>query len=118
MSMATHSISSMRAIQIDRYGGLEELKLEEQPRPEPQAGEALLRVYAAGVNPIDWKIREGMLREVQPVQFPYIPGVEVAGVVDAVGPGRPDVEIGEAVYGSVASGAYAEYVVAPVKALA
>jgi NADPH:quinone reductase-like Zn-dependent oxidoreductase len=108
----------MRAIQIDRYGGPEELKLEEQPRPESQAGEALLRVYAAGVNPIDWKIREGMLREVQPVRFPYIPGVEVAGVVVAVGPRTPDVEIGEAVYGSVASGAYAEYVVAPAKALA
>jgi NADPH:quinone reductase-like Zn-dependent oxidoreductase len=51
---------SMRAIQVHRYGGPEQLKLEELPRPEPSSGEVLLRVYAAGVNPIDWKIRQGL----------------------------------------------------------
>ncbi len=112
------SMQTMRVIHIHSYGGPEQLKLEEEPRPEPQAGEVLLRVHAAGVNPIDWKIREGLMKDFQPVTFPYTPGIEMAGVVEEVGPGVTAFEIGQAVFGPCASGAYAEYLAVPVEALA
>jgi NADPH:quinone reductase-like Zn-dependent oxidoreductase len=115
---ATMATAMMRVIQIHRYGGPEELQLEERPRPIPQAGEALLEVHAAGVNPLDCKIRQGLLQGVQPVTFPYTLGIEAAGVVEAVGAGVTDFAPGQAVYGSVAGGAYAEYVAVPSEALA
>jgi NADPH:quinone reductase-like Zn-dependent oxidoreductase len=109
---------TMRAIQVHSYGGPEQLKLEEKPRPEPSPGEVLLRVHAAGVNPIDWKIRQGLLKQFQPVTFPYTPGIEVAGVVKEVGSGVTTFQVGQAVMGQVPSGAYAEYLTVPVEALA
>lgn len=109
---------TMRAIQVHRYGGPEELKYEETPRPTPLAGEVLLRVHAAGVNPIDWKIAQGMMSAVQSVTFPYIPGIEAAGVVEAIGPGVATFAVGQPVFGQTAAGAYAEYVTAPAGALA
>ena len=112
------STQTMRVIQVYSYGGPEQLKLEQKPRPEPQAGEVLLRVHAAGVNPVDWKIRQGLLKDFMPVTFPYTPGIEVAGVVEDVGPGVTASEIGQAVFGQSARGAYAEYITAPVEALA
>jgi NADPH:quinone reductase-like Zn-dependent oxidoreductase len=112
------STQTMRAIQVHSYGGPEVLKLEEKPRPEPQAGEVLLRVHAAGVNPIDWKIRQGLMKDFQPVTFPYTPGIEVAGVVEDVGPGVTAFKRGQAVLGQTSGGAYAEYITIPVEALA
>lgn len=109
---------TMRAIQVHDYGGPEQLKLEDKPRPEPQAGEALVRVHAAGVNPLDWKIREGAMKSFAPVTFPYTPGIEASGVVEAIGSGVTAYAIGQAVYGPVAEGAYAEYIVVPAEALA
>src|SRR5437899_11132292 len=106
-----------RVIQVYRYGGPEQLKLERKPRPEPQASEVLLRVHAAGVNQIDWKIRQGLMKDFQPVTFPYTPGIEVAGVVEDVGPGVTAFEIGQAVFGQSARGAYAEYVAVSDEAL-
>lgn len=108
----------MRAVQIHAYGGPGQLSLEETPRPVPRAGEVLLRVHAAGVNPLDWKIRQGLMKDAMPVTFPYIPGIEVAGVVEDVGPGVTDVQVGQAVLGPVAAGAYAEFVAAPFEARA
>src|SRR6266567_9360717 len=96
---------TMRAIGVSGYGGPEQLKLERIERPQPSAGEALLRVHAAGVNPLDWKIRQGLMKAFQPVTFPYIPGIEAAGVVEAVGPGVTTDLIGQAALGQVASGA-------------
>jgi NADPH:quinone reductase-like Zn-dependent oxidoreductase len=113
--MATQT---MRAIQVHRYGGPEQLKLEEKPRPEPSPGGVLVRVHAAGVNPIDWKIRQGLLKDFQPVTFPYTPGIEVAGVVEDVGPGVTAFKRGQAVLGQASAGAYAEYITIPVEALA
>jgi NADPH:quinone reductase-like Zn-dependent oxidoreductase len=113
--MSTHI---MRAIQVHSYSVPEQLKLEETLRPAPSAGEALVRVYAAGVNPIDWKIPQGLMKDSQPVTFPFTPGIEVAGVVEEVGPGVTADLIGEAVLGQIANGAYAEYVSVPVEALA
>jgi NADPH:quinone reductase-like Zn-dependent oxidoreductase len=114
----TMPTQTMRVIQVYRYGGPEQLKLEEKPRPEPSSGEVLLRVHAASVNPIDWKIRQGLLKEFQPVTFPYTPGIEVAGVVEEVGPGVTTFQTGQAVFGQCARGAYAEYLTISVETLA
>src|SRR5262245_5000291 len=108
----------MQAIQIHSYGGPDQLKLEETPRPVPSAGEVLVRVQAAGVNPIDWQIVAGLMKDVQPVTFPFTPGIEMAGVVEAVGPGVAADLIGQAVLGQIANGAYAEYVSVPADVLA
>src|SRR5690348_12581888 len=104
----TMPMQTMRAVHMHYYGGPDVLTLEQAPRPEPQAGEVLLRVHAAGVNPIDWKIRQGLMQNVRPVTFPNAPGIEVAGVVEAVGPGVTALGIRQAVLGSTASGAYAD----------
>lgn len=112
------STQTMRVIQIYSYGGPEVLKLEEKARPVLQASEVLVRVYAAGVNPIDWKIRQGLMKDFQPVTFPFIPGIEVAGVVADLGPGVTDFEVGQPVFGRCNNGAYAEYVAVPVGDLA
>jgi len=109
---------TMRVIQVYRYGGPEQLKLEQKLRPEPPAGEVRVRVHAAGVNQIDWKIRQGLMKDFQPMTFPYIPGIEVARVVEGVGPGVTAFEIGQAVFGQSAKGAYAEYITESVEALA
>ncbi|USG68161.1 alcohol dehydrogenase catalytic domain-containing protein [Brevibacillus ruminantium] len=69
----------IQAIQVYKFGGSEELKLEKIPCPEPQKGEVLIKVHFAGVLPIDWKIRRGMTNI--PVQFPYIPGSSFSGVI-------------------------------------
>src|SRR5262249_31355523 len=114
-TMSTHI---MQALQIHSYGGPEQLKLEETQRPVPDAGEVLVRIHATGVNPIDWQIRQGLMKDVNPVTFPFIPGIEMAGVVEEVGPGVTTDLIGQAVLGQIAAGAYAEYVSVPVKALA
>ena len=109
---------TMQAIQIHSYGGPEQLKLEEKPRPEPQVGEVLLRVHAAGVNQLDWRIRQGLMQDFQPVTFPYTPGLEMAGVVEDVGPAVTAFKRGQAVLGQTSAGAYAEYLTIPVEALA
>lgn len=116
--MMTTLAQHMWAVRIHAYGGPERLNLEEAPRSVPRAGEVLVRVHAAGVNPLDWKIRQGLMKDSIPVTFPYIPGIEVAGVVDAVGPGVTDFPIGQAVIGLVESGGYAEFAAVPVGALA
>jgi NADPH:quinone reductase-like Zn-dependent oxidoreductase len=112
------STQTMRTIQIHRYGGPEQLMLEQKPRPEPQAGEVLVSVHAVGINPIDWKIRQGMMKDVQPVTFPYTPGIEMAGIVAAVGLGVTAFQTGQAVIGQSARGAYAEYLTVAAEALA
>ena len=65
---------TMKAIRIHNYGGPEVLEYENAPRPEPQADEVLIRVHAASVNPIDWKIRAGHLKDIFPVSVPMILG--------------------------------------------
>src|SRR5437660_11851897 len=73
---------TVKAIRIHNYGGPEVLKYEDAPRPEPQAGQVLVRVHAAGVNPIDWKVREGYLKDFWPHQIPFILGWDLAGIVE------------------------------------
>src|SRR3989442_9293365 len=98
---------TMRAVHFYAYGGPEQLVVEHVPRPAPQAGEVLVRVYAAGVNPVDWKIRKGFFKDVRPVPLPFTPGSELAGNVELLGPGVKAFAIGQAVYGRGAHGAYA-----------
>jgi NADPH:quinone reductase-like Zn-dependent oxidoreductase len=113
--MATHM---MQAMLLPRYGSSELLQLGETPRPVPGEGCALVRVHAVGVQPIDWQIPQGMFKASQPVTFPFIPGIEVAGVVEAVGAGVTAELLGQPVLGQVTHGGYAEYVSVPVHALA
>ena len=104
----------MKAIQIHKYGGPEVLRYEDAPRPQPQAGEVLVRVHAAGVNPIDWKVREGEMKDFWPHKFPLILGWDLSGVVEELGKGVSQFKIGDEVYGlpdPTRGGAYADYIV-------
>jgi len=107
----------MEAVRIHQYGGPEELKVEEVPRTQAAAGEALIRVHAAGVNPVDWKIRAGYLKDFMPVPMSFIPGIDVSGVVGATGAGVTQFKNGDEVFGA-GKGAYAESAVAKESELA
>ncbi|MGW4128496.1 NADP-dependent oxidoreductase [Amycolatopsis japonica] len=101
----------MRAITITQYGEPDVLQLTDAPLPEPGPGQVRVAIKATGVNPIDWKIRSGAMAEVRPVDFPHILGLELAGVVDAVGEGA-DFAVGDQVFGWSETGTYAEYALA------
>jgi len=107
----------MRAMIIDKVGGPEVLRLAEVPIPEPGPGEVLVRVACAGVNPADWKDREGRVAVFFTMNFPYVLGFDAAGIVAKVGPGVTQVSEGERVitcsnHGQGKWGTYAEYVIA------
>jgi NADPH:quinone reductase-like Zn-dependent oxidoreductase len=112
------STQTMNAIQVHDYGDVDQLKLEQISQPVPQEGEVLVRAYAAGVNPVDWKIRSGMMNAFRPSTFPYVPGADVAGVVEKVGPGVTVFQPGQEVFGRSSRGSYAEYSIVPANALA
>ena len=118
--MVTTNTPSMKAICFHEYGGPGVLKYENVPRPEPQHGQVLIQVRAAAVNPVDWKIREGWLASMIPLQLPAIAGTDVAGVVMATGQGVTDFRVGQDVYGfvGIGSGAYAEYTTATIETIA
>jgi NADPH2:quinone reductase len=98
----------MKAIRVHEFGGPEVLKYEEVATPSPVAGQVLVRIHAAGVNPYDTYMRNGTYAIKPPL--PYIPGSDGAGVVTAVGEGVKTVKPGDRVYvGKTISGAYAEY---------
>ena len=99
----------MYAIVVEQYGDAGVLQEKEVGRPAPKAGEALLKVAAAGVNFIDVYHRTGLY----PLPLPFTPGTEAAGTVEAVGEGVSDVEVGDRVAYASAPGAYAEYVAVP-----
>jgi len=105
---------TMQAIFVHQYGGPEELKLEDSPCPEPAAGEVLVRVYATGVLPIEWKIRQGLMQSFLPATFPYIPGSAFAGIIEKIGPEVTTFQPGQAVFGRSTRGAYAEYTTASI----
>lgn len=101
----------MQAVRLHDYGGPDQLKLDEVVRPEPGTGEVLIRLMAAGVNPADWKAGEGLFKQFSPLQFPWTPGLEGAGIVEATGPAVRNFRKGDAVYGAM-SQTYAEYALA------
>jgi NADPH:quinone reductase-like Zn-dependent oxidoreductase len=103
----------MKAVAMDAYGGPEVLKYEDAARPDPPTGEVLVRVHAAAVNPVDWKVRAGHLRGFLNYSLPLIPGWDLSGVVEATGAGVTDWKQGDAVYARPdlrRNGAYAEYI--------
>src|ERR1700746_2642374 len=101
----------MKAIRVHEFGGPEVLKLDEVATPKPAAGEVLVRIHAAGVNPYDTYMRAGTYA-IKP-SLPYTPGSDGAGIVEAVGEGVERVRQGDRVYvARTLSGAYAEYALA------
>ena len=113
----------MRAITYSRFGGADVLELTDQPDPHIGPDTLVIRVRAASVNPVDWKVRQGYLDGLIDTQFPAIPGWDVAGVVEQVGLDTTEFEVGDEVYGyvrkdTVQGGTFAELVAAPVRTLA
>src|SRR6266850_1585334 len=108
--------ATMKAVRIHSFGGPEVLRLEDVPTPEPKPDELLVRVFAAGVNPADWKFREGLLGK---IPLPTIMGSDFSGEVEAVGHDVTDFHVGQPVFGVVGdeSGSYAQFVVAPAAQL-
>jgi NADPH:quinone reductase-like Zn-dependent oxidoreductase len=100
----------MRAVTYSEFGGPEVLSVTDVEEPHAGPGQVRVKVRAAGVNPIDWKIRGGLVGG-DPPSEPRIPGSDVSGVVDEVGDGVSDVSVGDAVFGNTVGGATAEYAV-------
>src|ERR1700745_2158008 len=88
----------MRAFVLTRYGGPDAMKLRDVPRPSPGPGEVLIHIYAAGLNPIDFKLRRGMLRVIHRYPLPIIAGSELSGVVVAKGSGVTRLAEGDRVF--------------------
>ncbi|HEY2235811.1 MAG TPA: NADP-dependent oxidoreductase [Candidatus Angelobacter sp.] len=116
----------MKAVIAEQYGGVEVLELSHDlPVPRVGPNGVLVKVHAASVNPVDWKLRKGLLDPVMPVMFPVIWGCDLSGVVKEVGPAVTLFKPGDEVYGmkdgyvaKTYRGTYAEYVVVPEKSLA
>src|ERR1700739_3403978 len=101
----------MKAIQTKQYGGEEQLELAELPKPAARKGQVVVRVFATTLNPIDLKLTSGDIRQMMPLQFPFVPGADFSGVVDSVGEGVSEFRVGDEVWGyPVGGGSYAEYV--------
>ncbi|HLW34953.1 MAG TPA: NADP-dependent oxidoreductase [Chthoniobacterales bacterium] len=107
--------ATMKAVVAHEFGGPEVLKYEDVARPEPKENEVLVRVIAAGVNPVDTYVRSGKFGT---PTLPVIPGRDIAGIVEQIGPGATKLKKGDAVYGNVNNGGYAEYAVAAEKNIA
>jgi NADPH:quinone reductase len=106
----THKEQAMYAVWIDKPGGLDVLSYRECAQPEPNAGEVLVKIAAIGVNYIDAYYRTGLYA----ASYPFIPGMEAAGVVEAVGAGDTELKGGDrVVYASSHPGSYGEYAVVP-----
>jgi NADPH:quinone reductase-like Zn-dependent oxidoreductase len=102
----------MKASRIHGYGGSEVIHYEDVERPSAGAGAVLVRVRAAGVNPADWKIRDGFAKAMFETKFPAILGGDIAGVVEAAGEGVTDWKAGDDIFAMIGlMGGYAEYVV-------
>ena len=114
----------MKAVQINSYGGVEELKVNgEVSKPTPGEGQVLIEVMASSINPFDWKVREGYVKEYIKLQFPATVGGDFAGVVIGLGENVADLKIGDEVFGQAAvfaggTGAFAEVLAANVGKIA
>lgn len=106
-------MKTMKAVRMHAYGGPEVLKYEDAPLPRIEREDVLIRVHAAGVNPVDWKIREGYLKGRIQYELPLVLGWDVSGVVEEVGPDVVALRPGDEVYARpdiTRNGAYAEYI--------
>ena len=107
MTSSNDTKATMKAVRIHAFGGPEELRYEDAPRPAPKAGEVLIRIHASAVNPADWKVRSGLFGK--DIPLPLILGFDFSGVIDTLGEGVTRWKVGDEVYG-YALGAYAEYI--------
>jgi NADPH:quinone reductase-like Zn-dependent oxidoreductase len=101
-----------KSIAFTEYGSPDVLRVQDIEVPSPGPGQVRIAVRAAGVNPIDHKIRAGYMKDVFPTEFPHVPGLEASGVIDAVGEGVTGPAVGDEVFGPTISGAYAEQALA------
>ncbi|WP_433281340.1 NADP-dependent oxidoreductase [Pseudonocardia xinjiangensis] len=111
----------MKAVRFHEYGGPDVLRYEDVDQPVPSAGQARVRVAATTFNGVDGNIRAGLMQGPMPLTLPHIPGLDVAGTIDALGEGVSGLEVGDQVIGFlpfVDDGASAEYVLAPIESLA
>src|SRR4030067_829796 len=106
----------MEAVQINKYGGSEVVEISKNaPKPTVTQGHLLIEVNAAGVNPVDWKIREGYMQQMVQLKFPATLGGDFSGIVTEVGEGVPGFKKGDEVYGNASilgggSGSFAEFI--------
>ena len=106
----------MKAVVIKEYGNADVLNYEDVEKPVPNAGEVLVKVHVAAVNPVDWKIRDGM-GEMLGLKLPVILGCEIAGTIETVGGKIENFKSGDAVFGFISlqrNGGYAEYAIAKI----
>ncbi|MGW0567813.1 NADP-dependent oxidoreductase [Streptomyces tauricus] len=108
----------MKAIVFDAFGGTEVLHEAEIEVPRPGPGQVRVQVQAVGVNPVDGKIRSGIMEAIFPTTLPAVPGGEIAGIVDALGEGVDRFKVGDEVLGWSETGSYAEYALADATVLA
>lgn len=111
----------MQALVLTRYGGPDAVEVRDVPRPVAGAGEVLVRVMAAGLNPVDFKTRNGLIKVIQPYPLPAVMGNELAGVVEAVGEGVTRFAPGDRVFARTAKdrmGGLADFAVVPEPLLA
>jgi alcohol dehydrogenase len=115
----------MKSAQIKSYGGSEVVEITQStPAPnDPSVGKVLVRIKAAGVNPADWKVREGYFQQMIPLQFPSTLGMDFSGIIEKVGKGVSDFEYNDEVYGQASvirggSGAFAEMALANADSIA
>lgn len=102
----------MKAVRIHAYGDVDQLIYEDAPDPKPGAGELLVKQTATSINPIDWKVLSGAMKQFMPVTFPVILGWDIAGVVKEVGAGVSDFNVGDRVI-AVGPATFAEFAIAP-----
>ncbi|WP_427138870.1 NADP-dependent oxidoreductase [Psychrobacillus psychrodurans] len=111
----------MKAIAIKQYGGKEQLKEINIPKPTPKEKQVIVKLHATSINPIDWKLREGYLKATMPFEFPIILGWDVAGIVEEVGDHVQDFKVGDRVFArpeTTNRGTYAEYTIVDTHLLA
>ncbi|MGP3973261.1 NADP-dependent oxidoreductase [Streptomyces sp. 8N114] len=112
MPFTTHAMA------FDRFGAADVLAPREVELPEPGPGQVRLAVRTAAVNPLDCKIRRGEMQELFPLPLPHVPGLEGAGIVEAVGPDAGELAVGDEVFGWTLTGSYARHALAEAGNLA
>lgn len=101
----------MKTVQFNEYGGPEVLAVVDVDEPHAGSGQVRIAVRAAGVNALDWKVRQGYMKDMMPSTFPAGVGLDASGVVDQVGDDVQGVAVGDSVFGSGSGGAYAQFAV-------
>jgi NADPH:quinone reductase-like Zn-dependent oxidoreductase len=113
VAVAQSHAPTMKAVVVHEYGGPEMLKYEDVPRPEPKENEVLVRMVAAGVNPVDALIRSGKFAKFFGTTLPLVPGYDIAGIVEKAGSKISKLKVGDPIYAYVMwGGGYAEYALA------